>query len=555
MQQRGAAYGFRARAYYLKGEYDHAIHDFDDALRLNPNDGASYGLRGAAYLGKGDFDAAIRDLDDAIRLNPRIVRDYLNRSAAHGRKGDFDRALRDLEAALRLDAKNIPAVLSARGTLYSAMHDYDRAIRDFDEAVRLNPQDASAYTGRSIVHFQKGDYQRAIRDLDETIRLNPKNAPAHISRSVAYIKTQDYDRAIRDLNEALRLDPKNAAAYGNRGAAYRLKGEFDQAIRDLDEAIRLDSKNERAYFHRAASYEKQGNLGQAYRDIVEAVALNPSDTDATAKLQSLRSLLAATPVTGNATGVVTTTTTMAPSATAAAQPIGPRIALVIGNSKYRFTSGLTNPQNDANDIAAALRDLGFRVIEGYDLDGTGMRARIAEFGSAMAGAETTLFFYAGHGLQVAGKNYLIPVDAKLERPSALGVEAIEVDSILADMETEKRTNLVFLDACRDNPLSRSLSSSLGELRSAALGRGLAPLNAGVGTLITFSTSPNTVAFDGAGRNSPFTAALLKHIRTPDIEIRTMLTRVRADVVKATNERQLPWDHSSLLGEFYFKRGG
>jgi len=165
--------------------------------------------------------------------------------------------------------------------------------------------------------------------------------------------------------------------------------------------------------------------------------------------------------------------------------------------------------------------------------------------------ETTLFFYAGHGLQVAGRNYLIPVDAKLERPSALGVEAIEVDSILADMETEKRTNL----ACRDNPLSRSLSRSFGEARSAALGRGLSPLNAGVGTLITFSTSPNTVALDGAGRNSPFTAALLKHIRTPDIEIRTMLTRVRADVVKATNERQLPWDHSSLLGEFYFKRGG
>jgi uncharacterized caspase-like protein len=287
-----------------------------------------------------------------------------------------------------------------------------------------------------------------------------------------------------------------------------------------------------------------------------ARCLNRSDTEATAKLQSLRTLLAATPPTGNATGVATTTTTItAPSATAAAQPTGPHIALVVGNSKYRFTPGLANPQNDANDIAGALRDLGFRVIEGYDLDGAGMRARIAEFGSAMAGAETTLFFYAGHGLQVAGKNYLIPVDAKLERPSALGVEAIEVDSILADMETEKRTNLVFLDACRDNPLSHSLSRSFGEARSATLGRGLAPLNAGVGTLITFSTSPNTVALDGAGRNSPFTAALLKHIRTPDIEIRTMLTRVRADVVKATHERQLPWDHSSLLGEFYFKHGG
>src|SRR5262249_59499184 len=166
--------------------------------------------------------------------------------------------------------------------------------------------------------------------------------------------------------------------------------------------------------------------------------------------------------------------------------------------------------------------------------GAGMRARIAEFGSAMPGAAITLLFYAGHGLQVAGKNYLVPVDAKLERPSALGVEAIELDNILADMETEKRTNLVFLDACRDNPLSRSLSRSFGGTRSATVGQGLAQLNAGIGSLITFSTSPNTVALDGTGRNSPFTAALLKHIRTPDIEVRTMLTRVRADVVKATN---------------------
>jgi tetratricopeptide (TPR) repeat protein len=544
MQARGAAYGFRGRAYYLKGDYDRAIHDFDDALRLNPKDVASYGLRGAAYFGKGDFDAAIRDLDEAIRLNPKIVRDYLNRSAAYGRKGDFDRAIRDLEEVLRLDPTNAPGVLSVRGTLYSMMRDHDRALRDFDEAVRLNPRAADAYTGRSIVYVQKGDYERAIRDLDAAIRLNPANVTSYISRSVAYIRTGDYDSAIRDLNEAIRLDPKNTAAYGNRGAAYRQKGEFDQAIRDLDEAIRLDPKNARAYFHRAVSYEKTGNLGQAYRDIVEALALNPSDAEAAAEQQTLRSLLSAVPSVGGA-----------PAAATPVQPAGSRIALVIGNSKYRFAPELTNPQNDAHDIAAALGELGFRVIEGYDLDGAGMRARIAEFGSAMPGSATTLLFYAGHGLQVAGKNYLVPVDAKLERPSALGVEAIELDNILADMETEKRTNLVFLDACRDNPLSRSLSRSFGGTRSATVGQGLAQLNAGIGSLITFSTSPNTVALDGSGRNSPFTAALLKHIRTPDIEVRTMLTRVRADVVKATNERQLPWDHSSLLGEFYFKRGG
>ena len=219
-----------------------------------------------------------------------------------------------------------------------------------------------------------------------------------------------------------------------------------------------------------------------------------------------------------------------------------------------MSRALPNPPNDAREMAGALRDLGFKVIEGYNLDGTGMRGKIEEFGAALPGAGVTLFYYAGHGMQVAGKNYLVPVDAKLERPSSLGVEAIEVGTVISDMESEKRVNLVFLDACRDNPLARSLARSLGASRSASVGQGLAQLNAGIGTLITFATSPGTVALDGTGTNSPFTAAMLKHIRTPGLEIRSMLTRVRADVIKATNEQQVPWDHSSLTGDFYFKPG-
>jgi uncharacterized caspase-like protein len=270
---------------------------------------------------------------------------------------------------------------------------------------------------------------------------------------------------------------------------------------------------------------------------------------------AIRSLMAA----AESKAVAAVTPPPAPSPSprpvVAATPSGPRVALVIGNGKYRAMAELPNPANDARDIADALRELGFRVIEGYDLDSAGMRAKIAEFGAAMPGAGTTLFFYAGHGIQVGGQNYLVPTDAKFERPSALDVEAVRVSTILSDMEAEKRVNLVFLDACRDNPLSRSLAQAFGATRSAAIGQGLAQVNAGIGTLITFATSPDRTALDGTGRNSPFTAALLKHIRTPDIEIRTLLTRVRADVIRETNERQIPWDHSSLTGEFYFKRGG
>ena len=231
-----------------------------------------------------------------------------------------------------------------------------------------------------------------------------------------------------------------------------------------------------------------------------------------------------------------------------------RLALVIGNGAYAHAPRLPNPANDAHDLAAALRDLGFHVIEGYDLDGAAMRAKIIEFGGAMKGADVTLLFYSGHGMQVDGRNYLVPVDAKLEQPSALGLEAIDVGSILADMETEKRTNLVFLDACRDNPLSRSLARSFGNTRSTAVGQGLAHFESAVGTLIAFATDPGNVALDGTGRNSPFTAALLRHIRTPNIEIESMLKAVRVDVMKMTHDKQVPWDHSSLTADFYFKTG-
>ena len=136
---------------------------------------------------------------------------------------------------------------------------------------------------------------------------------------------------------------------------------------------------------------------------------------------------------------------------------GPRVALVIGNAAYANVGTLANPVNDAREMSSALRELGFKVIEGYNLNSASMRNKIAEFGTALPGAGVSLFYYAGHGMQVSGKNFLVPVDAKLERPSSLGVEAIEVNTVISDMEAEKRINLVFLDACRDNPLSRNLA--------------------------------------------------------------------------------------------------
>jgi len=222
-----------------------------------------------------------------------------------------------------------------------------------------------------------------------------------------------------------------------------------------------------------------------------------------------------------------------------------RVAFVIGNGAYAWTSKLRNPLNDANDMAKVLRDMGFDVVVGTDLTRQGMEQKIREFARKLVGAQIGLFFYAGHGMQVNGQNYLIPTDAKLEQAGDLALDTIDIQVVLKQMETQSRVNLIFLDACRDNPLTRSYAELLGPTRSGGVARGLATIPTSVGTMIAFATQPGNVAVDGSGRNSPFTTALLQHIRTPGLDIGVLMRRVRSDVIAATSERQVPWDHSSL----------
>ena len=228
----------------------------------------------------------------------------------------------------------------------------------------------------------------------------------------------------------------------------------------------------------------------------------------------------------------------------------PRVALVIGNAAYEHTTPLRNPRNDATDVARALEGLGFEVIEGLDLDEAAFESKLREFAQAARGAEVTLFFYAGHGLQVEGENYLVPIDAKLAEEVDLRLEAFELAAFLRQMRGA--TNLVFLDACRDNPLARDLARSMGPTRSTAVGRGLSRVETASGTLIAYATQPGNVADDGADRNSPFTGALLAHIATPGLSVNDLLTSVTDAVVTGTAGRQQPWTHSSLRKPFHFK---
>jgi hypothetical protein len=233
-----------------------------------------------------------------------------------------------------------------------------------------------------------------------------------------------------------------------------------------------------------------------------------------------------------------------------------RVALVIGNSKYVNVNVLANAANDARVTARALRDIGFAVTDGYDLPRDGMERQIREFLRKSETARVRLFYYAGHGLQVDGRNYLVPVNTKLESANDLSFETIALDTILESLDSTSRTNIIILDACRNNPFAQTFASRYGAGRSVTVQPGLAGYaNLGAGMLIAFSTAPGAVALDGAGANSPFTEALARHLRTPGLEVRQMLTRVRADVANGTSGKQIPWDNSALLGDVYLAGAG
>ena len=227
-----------------------------------------------------------------------------------------------------------------------------------------------------------------------------------------------------------------------------------------------------------------------------------------------------------------------------------RVALVIGNGAYRFAPALENPTIDAKGVAAALRRIGFEVIDGYDLSFLEMRAKLSEFAGTIADTKAALVYYAGHGVSVEDENFLLPVDIALKSVTDLDINAINIDLILRQMRREERVNVVILDACRDNPFAKELAASTKN-RSSVSERGLSRIDVSAkGTLIAFATDPKSVAADGPkGSHSPFTMALLKHIETPGASIDTILNRVRAEVWETTNKRQMPWVNTSLIGEF------
>lgn len=441
-----------------------------------------------------NFDRAIpactRILEAPSTKKEFLVWSTFNRAAAHERKGEFDRALADYERVLSLE-----------------------------------PQYLLAHYGRGVSFLRKGELASAKAAFDNALALNPEFIEALYSRGIVQFDMGLLDKSLADFDAAVLLDPSHAAAFSRRGMVYEKKGEYSKAIADYRKTLSIEPSSN---IHQQAHAYARSRL-----PVLGAKPTSPA-TGSIAKEEPKEKEKSAA--------------REAPKSAPVQINLGRRVALVIGNSAYQNTDPLSNPSSDAREIAISLKRVGFQeVIEGEDLDAGALAGKVRDYSRALRGADLAFFYYAGHGVQVNGLNYMMPVDAKLAEEGDVYSETVELNDVLKHMERQAKTNIVILDACRNNPLARNLTRSMGTRSAGSVNQGLAEVRSGVGTLIVFATQPGNVALDGNDKHSPFTAALLRHLETPNLDISIMLRLVRDDVITRTKGQQVPWEHSSLRG--------
>jgi tetratricopeptide (TPR) repeat protein len=556
------AYLDRARAYRASHDYDKAIQDVDAVVRLDPKLAVGYFVRALIYGEKNDYDRKLADLNQAVSLDPGAASYYLERGFVFEKKGFSDRAVGDYSVAIERDPKSSNAYLS-RARAYRALRDYDKAIQDTDAVVRLAPNLAAGFYVRALIYGDKNDYDRKLAELNQAISLSPNVANYYIERGVVLERKGLFDNARADFEDAIRIDPANPVGFKVRGVARRRKGDLQGALADYDQAIKLDPQYNAAYTERGRLYEALNNPVAARASYESAASLPPKYETGKPAVDTARARLAALNGAAGVTPPPSPTPAPTPPPTPVVTPPSPvvvppppptpgpqivasrKLALVLGNSAYQ-RQPLRNPNNDARAMAKTLRQIGFQVIDGYDLDYAGMRRVISDFAIKASTAQLALVFYAGHGLGIGGHNYLVPTDAKLESTVAASFELFDLDQIIASVDDPARTTIVILDACRNNPFATQAT-----VRAATRGGGLVGYDSvSAGMLIAFATRPGQVAKDGAGDHSPFTAALLKYIATPNLEILDMLRRVRRDVLQETHGEQITWDNESLFGNVF-----
>jgi tetratricopeptide (TPR) repeat protein len=494
------AYAIRGDALFLKRNTDKAIEAYSKALELDPDNPGFLNARGWAYERRGKDDEAIADYNLALQKRPNFAVVYRNRGTLYLRKGALQSALDDFNAALRL-----------KGDLYYAL------------------------TDRGRIEIMKKEYDAALADFAEAEKIDATKPQAFVFRCNAYTEMGKFDDALTNCNDVIAKTPNYHFALCSRAEAYIGKGNLDAALKDLNQVLSVNPNHVRAHMDRARIYEKRGDLAQARADYRSAAyALLPYDEiDVAMARKFAQDRLAALTSQGPATAT------------------GRRIALVIGNGAYQHVHALDNPARDAKLIAASLKDLGFQsVTVANDLTRDKFFETLRSFAAEAEKSDWAVIYYAGHGFEIGGINYLVPVDAKLAADTDAEKEAVALEQVIATIGGARKLRLLMLDACRDNPFAATMQHTMA---LKLVDKGFSDIEPSAGFMVVYAAKHGETALDGQGADSPFATAVAKDIKEPHVEVRKLFDIVRDDVWAATNHVQQPFIYGSPAGreDFYF----
>jgi tetratricopeptide (TPR) repeat protein len=425
---------------------------------------------------------------------------YRNRGDVYLRKGALQSALDDYNAALRLKG-DMYYPLAARGRIEAMNKDYDAALADFAAAEKVFPNAPQAQVYRCVAYTDMGKFDDALKDCNDVIAKVPNYLYALCSRAEAYIGKSNLDAALKDVNTVLGIAPNHIRAHMDRARIYEKRGDLAQARAD----------------YRSAAYTLQ-----PFDEIDVAIARKFAQ-DRLAELTSQ--------------GPATAT--------------GRRIALVIGNGAYRRVHALDNPPRDAKLIAASLKDLGFQsVTVANDLTRDKFFETLRTFASDAEKSDWAVVYYAGHGFEIGGVNYLVPVDAQLAVDTDAEKEAVALEQVIATVGGAHKLRLLMLDACRDNPFAATMQHTIAV---KLVDKGFSDIEPSAGFMVVYAAKHGETALDGEGADSPFATAVAKDIKEPHVEVRRLFDIVRDDVWASTKHAQQPFTYGSPPGRenFYF----
>jgi len=506
------AYSWLRRGYALRelGQPGQAVTEFDQALGLYPNYAEAHLGRGLALTDVNRLDDAEQALTNSVNLNPDLAEAYNNRGIVRGRLSKLEQAIEDYTQAIRLKSRFSNA-FNNRGTAYYEQKFFDRAIIEFDEALRISPKRRDILYNRAVSYAALGKDQKAVREFNTILKIYPGYARAYYNRGELRERLGDLEAARQDWKKALEIEPDLPVP----PSVHKAVGKSDSKPVQKPKTKKKDSSEQRVATAETPAQEPVTTNAE--------IAAAPAVSDTVALPKPVQSVAENDPIKTRT-----------------------KVALIIGNGNYRHAPRLKNPANDAQAIADSLGNVGFDVHDlVLDNGRNEMLESLQSFSRAARNAEVALVFFAGHGLEVDGNNYMIPVDAKLSHQTDLAFEAIELEQILAVVEEASELGVVILDACRDNPFINSM-----ELNSStrSLARGLRPVEPRRGVLVAYAAKHGTVALDGRDQHSPYTQALLDHMPTDDLDISLMFRRVSDQVWDTTGGRQLPYIYGSLPGE-------